>query len=69
MHSIAHNVPQPRRQHQYDPTDLVELVGRPTRRPASMREALPYINVPGPDQTWQELNQWRAAYGLPPVTR
>ncbi len=60
------NVPAPRR----SPDDLVELVDdQPTRRPASMREAVPYINIPGPGQTWQELNQWRAAYGLRPVTR
>lgn len=66
----SHNVPQPRRrQHQYDPSDLVELVGQPTRRPASMREAVPFINVPGPGQTWQQLNQWREAYGLRSVTR
>lgn len=49
--------------------DVVELVqALPFPRPASTREAIPYINVPGPDQTWQELNEWRAAYGLPPVT-
>jgi hypothetical protein len=58
------NLPTPRR----SSDDLVELVGRSTRHPASMRQAIPYINVPGPGQTWQELNQWRAAYGLRPVT-
>lgn len=51
----------------YLPSDHIELVG--VRKPTSMREAIPFINVPGPGQTWQELNQWREAYGLRPVTR
>jgi hypothetical protein len=52
----------------YRPDDRIELT-HAQRRPASMREAIPFINVPGPGQTWQELNQWREAYGLRPVTR
>jgi hypothetical protein len=61
------NIP-PRHSHYYQPDDLVELVvDQPVRRPASMRSAIPYINVPGPDQTWRELNEWRRAFGLSTV--
>lgn len=59
---IPANVPM----RHYLPSDRIELA-QPPSRPASMREAVPYINVPGPDQTWKELNQWRIAFGLPPV--
>ena len=61
---IPANVPM----RHYLPSDRIELA-QPQRWPASMREVIPYINVPGPGQTWQELNQWREAYGLRPVTR
>lgn len=58
------NMP-PRR---YHPEDRIELVRQPNR-PASTRAAVKGINVPADGETWQELNQWRARYGLPPVTR
>jgi hypothetical protein len=57
------NVPAPRR----SPDDVIVPVRQPGR-PAPMREAIPYINVPGPGQTWQQLNEWRQAFGLAPVT-
>lgn len=50
----------------YAPEELIDLVDRPAPR---QRQAIPFINVPGPGQTWQQLNQWRVAYGLAPVTR
>lgn len=55
------NLPAPRR----SPDDVIIPVRQPGR-PASMREAIPYINVPGPDETWHQLNEWRASYGLSP---
>lgn len=51
----------------YSQDDVIELV-RPSR-PASMRPAIPGINCPGEGEDWQELNAWRARYGLDPVTR
>jgi hypothetical protein len=59
---IPANVPM----RHYMPSDRIELP-QPAQQPACARAAVPYINVPGPDQTWKELNQWRMAYGLPPV--
>lgn len=58
------NVPARR----YDPEDRIVPVRQPGRT-ASTREAIPYVNVPGEGETWDQLNQWRVTYGLPPVTR
>jgi hypothetical protein len=57
------NLPKPRRSRE----DFV-IVVRPSR-PASMREAIPGINCPAEGETWQDLAEWRARYGLPPVTQ
>lgn len=56
------NVPAPRRSQ-----DDVIIPVRQPGRPASMREAVPSINVPGPGETWQLLNEWRTSYGLSPI--
>lgn len=61
------NVPAKRRQHDYQPDDVVELAGRPSR-PASMREAIPGINCPGEGETWADIHAFRAKWNLSPVT-
>jgi hypothetical protein len=53
---------------QYGEFERIIPVRQPGR-PAPAREAIPYINCPGQGQNWSELNEWRAAYGLPLVTR
>ncbi len=60
------NVPTPRR----SPDDLVELVqdDQPARS-ASMRRAIPGINCPDETNSWQDIAEFRANRGLPPVTR
>jgi hypothetical protein len=49
----------------FHPHDRIVVAGRPAAKPK--REAIPYINVPGPGQTWQQLNEWRQAFGLATV--
>ncbi len=62
------NVPPRRRQHQYEPDDVVEIVGKPSL-PSGTRASVKGINVPHDQEDFASLNRWRSAYGLPPVTR
>lgn len=33
------------------------------------RQPIPGINVPWENESWQDLNKWRSAYGMPPVEK
>ncbi len=67
---MSANVPprSSKRQHSYQPDDVVELVESPAR-PASFRRAIPGINCPDDTSSWADIADFRAKWGLPPVTR
>lgn len=48
--------------------DLVELT-QPTTPRFTVRPIIEGINYPAPGETWEELQTFRAAYGLPAVKR